>query len=85
VIAWNDTLTTATITIATHRSDGSLLGVTDVRRTALHEAGHLLGLPHNDDPTSIMAAGSRSNVLNERDRASVRLLYRLPWGDIKIR
>ncbi len=83
--AWNDTLVTADIEIATHRTDGTALDARDIHRIALHEAGHALGLPHDDAPTSIMHGGSRADTLADRDRATLRLLYRLPWGDTRRR
>lgn len=81
--AVNDTIRTGTITIATQRSDGSPLAEGDVARCALHEVGHLLGLAHTADATSIMAAESSQPRLSPRDRATARLLYALPVGSIK--
>lgn len=81
--AWNDTIVRGRITIATQRSDGSALQDTDIRRTALHEAGHLLGLPHSDDPGSVMAPYARVDAPSARDLATVRLLYRLPFGSVR--
>ncbi len=83
--AWNDTLVAADIRIATHRTDGSPLEARDIHRIALHEAGHALGLPHDTAATSIMHGGSRADSLADRDRATLRLLYRLPWGDTRRR
>ena len=81
--AVNDTIRTSTITIATLRGDGTALGEADIARCALHEVGHLLGLAHTADSTSIMAAESARPQLSPRDRATIRLLYALPVGSIK--
>ena len=81
--AVNDTIRTSRITIATERTDGVPLREGDVARCALHEVGHLLGLAHTTDPSSIMAPESAQPVLSPRDRATIRLLYALPVGSIK--
>ena len=81
--AINDTIRYSRITIATQRSDGEALKEGDIARCALHEVGHLLGLAHTIDRTSIMAAESAEPALSPRDRATIRLLYSLPVGSIK--
>ena len=81
--AINDTIRTSRVTIATHRSDGVALREGDIARCALHEIGHLLGLAHTTDATSIMAAESAQPELSPRDQATIRLLYALPVGSIK--
>ncbi len=81
--AMNDTIVAGTISIATSRSDASPLAVHDIRRTAIHEAGHLLGLTHTSDSTSIMAPLSRANEPTSRDLATAALLYRLPFGSVR--
>jgi hypothetical protein len=81
--AMNDTIVSAVISIATTRSDNRPLAASDIQRTAVHEAGHLLGLTHSTDSTSIMAPLSRANAPNARDLATAALLYRLPFGSVR--
>ena len=72
------------ISVATHGSDGRVLGETIVRTTALHEVGHLIGLNHTADSTSIMAAElNDSHMLSSSDKATALLLYDLPPGSVK--
>jgi hypothetical protein len=72
------------ISVATHGSDGRVLGETVIRTTALHEVGHLIGLNHTTDTTSIMAAElSESHLLSASDKATALLLYDLPPGSLK--
>ena len=72
------------ISVATHGSDGRVLGETVIRTTALHEVGHLIGLNHTADTTSIMAAElSESHLLSASDKATALLLYDLPPGSLK--
>ena len=82
--AINDTIRQATITIATQRTEGAPLALQDVTRCALHEVGHLLGLAHTSDSTSIMAPESRRQALSDRDRQTAQLLYALPPGSIRL-
>lgn len=74
-------LTRARIVLAMRLSDGALTNDVSVRRVALHEIGHLLGLEHSADPGDIMAAWVGAGDLTERDRASARFLYALPRRD----
>ena len=74
----------ADITIATHSVDGRPLDDTIVRTAALHEVGHLLGLGHTTDTTSIMAPRAYGTTdLSAKDLATVRLLYALPPGRVR--
>ena len=73
-------MTDASITLALHHSDGNPLDEDQVRAIALHEVGHLLGLDHTSDPTSVMAPRVRVRELSAADQATARLIYALPAG-----
>ncbi len=75
-------MTDANITLALHHNDGSPLDESQVRAIALHEIGHLLGLDHTSDPTSVMAARVRVRELSTVDQATARLVYALPAGHL---
>lgn len=69
-----------TIELALHQSDGRPLDHAAIAAIARHEAGHLIGLDHTTDNTSVMAARVRVAELNEADRRTARLVYDLPPG-----
>jgi hypothetical protein len=50
---------------------------------ALHEIGHLLGLDHARDSTTIMSARVHVLQLAPADVATLRLLYTLPPGSVR--
>ena len=70
----------ANIQLAVHHHSGERLDSTSIRAIAMHEVGHLLGLDHTTDTTSIMAPKVRVRELSAADRATAQLLYRLPAG-----
>jgi hypothetical protein len=85
--AWRDGggwIARGEITIATHGPSPLPLDENTVRATALHEVGHLLGLDHTRDTTSIMmAAAHEAHMLSNSDRATAELLYAVTPGSVK--
>jgi predicted Zn-dependent protease len=71
------------IIIAVHHNRGPALDSAAVKAIALHEVGHLLGLDHTRDTTTIMAPRVRVRELSAADRATMRLLYELPAGKVR--
>jgi len=71
------------ITIAVHHNEGDPLDAPAVRAIALHEVGHLLGLDHTADTSTIMTPKVRVRELSAADRATARLLYTLPPGAVR--
>ena len=76
-------ITDANIVLAVHHHQGEVLDEDAMKAMALHEIGHLLGLDHTQDNTSIMAPKVRVRELSAADRATVRLLYQLPPGPVR--
>ena len=73
----------ANIVLAVHHRGGEPLDSSAVRAIALHEIGHLLGLDHTTDTANIMTPKVRVKELSDADRATARLLYKLPPGKVK--
>jgi len=73
----------ANIVLAVHHRTGEVLDTAATRAIALHEVGHLIGLDHTTDTTSIMTPRVRVKTLSSADRATAQLLYMLPPGPIR--
>lgn len=71
------------IQLALHLPDGRPVTREGVRAIARHEVGHLIGLDHVADTTSIMAPQVFVEELNETDRRTAQLVYDLPPGRIR--
>lgn len=76
-------ITGGSIEMALHLPDGRPVVLDGVRAIALHEVGHLVGLDHPSDQTSVMAAQVFVTQMNEADRRTARLIYDLPPGLIR--
>ncbi|MGQ0539871.1 MAG: matrixin family metalloprotease [Gemmatimonadaceae bacterium] len=72
----------ASIQLALHHRDGVPLDLDATRAIALHEVGHLIGLDHTGDSTSIMTPRVRVKELSIADRSTAYLLYSLPPGPL---
>lgn len=72
----------ANIVLALHHQKGEPLDQSAIRAIALHEVGHLIGLDHTTDSTTIMSPRVRVKELTAEDRATAQLLYELPPGPI---
>lgn len=73
-------LTVMDFVLATHAPGGRILDPSRIRLTAAHEMGHVLGLPHSDDPADVMYRYNTATRLTYRDFRTVEVLYGLPAG-----
>ena len=69
------------IVLARRAADGTPFSADELHAVALHEVGHLLGLPHVTDPERIMAPRIRVRTLSPDDEAMVRTRYGVPASD----
>ncbi len=68
-------LSSAVVTLATQHEGGAPMSDEFLLLVALHELGHVVGLPHSDDPSDVMHPGNRNMNLSDRDIRSARQLY----------
>ena len=71
------------IQIAMHHRSGEPLDASAIKAITLHEVGHLIGLDHTRDPSTIMTPKVRVRSLTIQDKATARLLYTLPAGTVR--
>ena len=77
------TIHQAWVTIATHDHKGRPIPAEFVAGTARHEVGHVLGLGHSYRTNDVMFPESRTPVISDYDRSTLRLIYTLPPGPVK--
>jgi hypothetical protein len=68
-------ITSAVVTLATEHAEGTAMSEEFLRLVALHELGHVVGLPHSEDPSDVLHPGNRNQKLSDRDVRSARQLY----------
>ncbi len=71
------------ITLARQDGQGHPLSEAALRAIAAHEFGHALGLPHSGQREDIMYPTVIAVGPSPRDRATLTLLYSLPFGSLR--
>ena len=64
-----------TVVLARSHADGTPMSGEFRRLVALHEVGHVLGLPHSEHPGDVMHPGNRNFEISSRDLRSLGNLY----------
>ncbi len=72
----------SSIEVALHHQSGTPLEPEAIYVITLHEIGHVLGLDHTQDETSIMAARVRVRDLSLSDEHTAQLVYSIPPGSV---
>ena len=76
-------ITFVRITLALQDGRGDALSEAALRSIAAHEFGHALGLPHSGRREDIMYPTVVAPEPSARDRATIALLYALPFGPLR--
>jgi hypothetical protein len=74
----------SSIEVALHHQSGAPLEPEAIYVISLHEIGHVLGLDHTQDATSIMAARVRVRDLSLADEHTAQLIYSIPPGSVSV-
>ncbi len=73
---WGKYISQNDIYISLHQDDGTPWPPEQLYTTALHEAGHMIGIKvHSDHPLDVMAPTSLAKQLTARDIATVKQIY----------
>lgn len=79
----NGWLVAAQIAVAVHDSTGRTIPPASLAGIVRHEAGHSLGLGHSTDANTKMFPVEMVSDIQPADRATLRLLYLLPPGQVR--